>query len=132
MRKWKLVSGVGVAIVAAWLAVTNLAYAGEFTCSVGWLGDTDCGLPTFTLRTGESLKIEVDSIQNDGKDVGDPATFTVQDAKKNKAIRTLVVAARTSASWKYEGQVSPLDVRLRVNHPAMETIVVRGRYTITK
>lgn len=121
-----------MAIVAAWLAVTNLAYADEFTCNVGWVGNTECGLPTLTLRSGETLKIEVDSIQNDGKDVGGLATFAVLDAKKNKAIRTLSVAPRSSALWKYEGTESPLEVRLRVNHDAMKIIVVRGRYTITK
>jgi hypothetical protein len=34
-----LLSGVGIAMVGAWLAVTNSAYDDEFPCALLWSGD---------------------------------------------------------------------------------------------
>ncbi len=133
MRTLNLLSGMGVAIVAAWLAVTNLAYADEFTCEIPWSGGTHCGLPKFDIPPQATLTIEVYSIQKDGKDTGGPVSFTVQDAnRENVKVHTIDVGPRTSSSWKYDGKEKPLTAQLYVNHADVAKIVVRGRYTVTK
>lgn len=133
MRTFHLISGVGVAIVAAWLAVTNLAYADEFTCTIPWSGGTYCSLPKFNIPPQAILTIEVYSLQKDGKDIGGPVSFTVQDANRdNLKVHTINVDPRNSTSWKYDSKETPLTAQLYVNHGDTSTLVVRGRYTVTK
>lgn len=131
MRTWKLISGVGVAIVAAWLAVTNLAYAAEFACVVPWSGDTDCAWPNMTIPARGVLVIEVYTIQVDGKDIDGPAEFTVMDTNKNNVtVHKMFVGARSTGTWMYESTEAPLVAKVRVNHPKLSSVVVRGRYSI--
>lgn len=133
MRNLNLLSGVGVAIVAAWLAVTNLAYATEFTCTVPWSGDTDCQLEKFTIRPGEKLQFEVYSVQEDGKDLSVEVKFKIQDANKNNVtVDEVHVKPRTTVIWPYPNKENPLVAQLRVNVDQYSTIVVRGRYQVTK
>lgn len=135
MRTLNLISGVGVAIVAAWLAVTNLAYAAEFACKVPWSGDTDCGFPKFTIRPQESIKIEVYSVtkESDGSDVGKPATFKLQDANNGNAVITdLSIRAGASGIWQNKNKETDLIVQMRVNVEQGNDVIVRGRYDVTK
>lgn len=131
MRTWKLISGVGVAIVAAWLAVTNLAYAAELACRAPWSGDTDCQWPNITIPARGVLVIEVYTIQVDGKDIDRPAEFTIFDTNNNNVkVHTMFVGARSTGSWMYENTEAPLVAKVRVNHPQLSDVVVRGGYSI--
>jgi hypothetical protein len=132
MRTWKLISGVGVAIVAAWLAVTNLAYAGgEFTCVVPATGDTDCALPKISIPARGVFWVEVYTIQQDGKDQTGPASFKILDANNNNTyVHTVFVGARSTGSWMYESNVKELVAQVRVNYSDYKETVVRGRYII--
>lgn len=136
MRTLNLLSGVGVAIVGAWLAVTNLAEAGqEFACKVPWSGDTDCNWPKFSIRPQETIKIDVYSVQkeSDGADVGKPAIFTLKDANvDNATITDLTIRAGASGLWKNVNKETALTVQMRVNVQQGDTVIVRGRYDVTK
>jgi len=134
MRTLNLLSGVGVAIVAAWLAVTNLAYADEFTCVIPATGDTDCSLPKFSIPPQASLTIEVYSIRDDkGNNVDELIHFRVYDANQdNIIVGTIKQGLGTSLPWKYEGKEKPLTAQLRAYHEDYTKIIVRGRYTVTK
>ncbi len=133
MRTLNLLSGVGVAIVGAWLAVTNLAYADEFTCVVPWSGDTDCDLPKFSIPPQGLLTVEVYSIQdNDGNQPKEAALFKVYDANKEGVmVKDFSASARTTVTWKYESKEKALMAQLRVNHPQTARITIRGRYTVS-
>lgn len=133
MRTLNLLSGVGVAIVGAWLAVTNLAYAAEFTCRVPWTGKAPCAQP-FTVRPQEQVTIEVYSIQYeaDGKDVDLPAEFEFVDTSNQSVVGNLTVWSRTTSVWKNVNKETELHVQLRVNVEKNNNINVRGRYTVSK
>ncbi len=133
MRTLNLLSGVGVAIVAAWLAVTNLAYADEFTCVIPPTGDTDCGLNSITIPAVGVVTIEVYSIKNKstGKDLPESATFRILDTNKNnEQVGKLTVGAGTSSTWFYKSQLRLLVANIRVNHGDWTDVIVRGRLTI--
>jgi hypothetical protein len=135
MRTWKLISGVGVAIVAAWLAVTNLAHAAEFACVVPWTSDTDCGWSKFTIRPQELIKIEVYSVQkkSDGSNVGKPALFTIKDTNNGDAVITdMAINAGNTGSWKNTSKETAFVVQMRLNVKQGDDVVVRGRYDVTK
>jgi hypothetical protein len=131
MRTLNLLSGVGVAIVAAWLAVTNLAYADEFTCVIPATGDTDCGLNSIAIPARGVVTIYVDSIKKGGEDLKEPATFRILDTNKNnEEVASLTVSAGTSSRWIYPSNLRLLVANIRVNHGRWREVVVRGRYTI--
>lgn len=132
MRTLNLISGVGVAIVGAWLAVTNLAYAKtEFTCEVPWHGPTDECFPKLDIPARGVVTIEVYSIQEDGEDQTEPATFKILDTEHNNAVvTTFDVRARHSNTWIYESNLKLLVAKIRVNHPNKGKTIVRGNYSI--
>ena len=134
MRTLNLLSGVGVAIVAAWLAVTNLAYADEFTCVVPATGDTDCGLNDITIPPRGVVTIEVYTIKKkkkNGEDLKEKATFRILDTNKNnEEVASLTVGAGTSSTWIYPSNLRLLVVNIRVNHGVWSDVVVRGRLTV--
>ncbi len=135
MRSWNLLSAVGVAIVAAWLAVTNLAYAAEFSCRVPWYSGTDCGFPKFEIPAQGTLTIEVYSIrrEDDGSGVTDAATFYIYDAnKENMPVHHFSVSPGSTSTWKYDGKEAPLTATMRVNVDIKATLIVRGRYNASK
>ncbi len=126
-----LLSGIGVAIVAAWLAVTNLAYVDEFTCTVPWSGDTDCNWPKINIAPSEMLVFEVYSVQHDGKEVGETAWFKIQDANNNNVqVDEIPVSPRTTVIWSPPNKDTPLVAQLRLNVHVNKTMVVRGRYRV--
>jgi hypothetical protein len=134
MRTWSLLSGVGVAIVAAWLAVTNLAQAAEeFTCVIPWHGPTDSCFPTLKIPARGQVKIEVYTVQkkSSGEDVGGPVTFQILDTENNNVpVYTLYIPARSTGSWVYESSQKLLVAQIRTNHSLGNDVVVRGRYWV--
>lgn len=132
MRTLNLLSGVGVAIVGAWLAVTNLAHAGqEFTCAVPWYSSTTECFPTLNIPARGVVTIEVYTIQEDGDDVGGPATFQLLDTEnKDAEVHTFRISARERSTWIYESNVKMLVAKVRVNHSNNGRTIIRGNYSI--
>jgi hypothetical protein len=133
MRTWKLISGVGVAIVAAWLAVTNLAYAAtEFTCEVPWHGPIDTCFPKLDIPARGVVRIEVYTIRDkDGEDLKKPATFQILDTEnKDAVVTTFDIRPHQSSLWVYESSLKMLVAKIRVNHPNVGKTTIRGNYSI--
>jgi hypothetical protein len=131
MRSWNLLSAVGVAIVAAWLAVTNLAYAAEFTCIIPWHGSTDTCFPQLDIPARGLVEIEVYTVQLDGEDVGGDVQFKILDTEQyDIPVHVISIGARSTGRWRYESSEKLLKAKIRVNHPKIGNVVVRGRYAI--
>ena len=132
MRTLNLLSGVGIAIVGAWLAVTNLAEAQtEFTCAVPWDGPDDSCISELKIPARSVVSIEVYTIQKDGKDQDRPATFQLLDTEnKDAEVHLFTLGARSTGLWVYESNVKMLVAKVRVNHPNMSKTIIRGRYSV--
>jgi hypothetical protein len=133
-----LLSAVGVAVVAAWLAVTTLAQAAEFTCKVPWYTDTDCKLPKFSIPPGGKLTIEVYTVKKDGVDIfltkDRCPVFKILDVNNDdrllKALKEM--CAKTSQTYENPLKSTEQVVYLRVNVNQGNDIYIDGKYTVTK
>lgn len=135
MRTWNLISGVGVAIVAAWLAVTNLAYAAEFTCKVPWYTDTTCGIPKFSIPPDGNLTIEVYTVKKDGYDFTRVCpVFQIFDVNNGDRLLATLDDMCAGKSKTYHNPMKATEqiVSLRVNVKQGNDIDITGRYTVTK
>jgi hypothetical protein len=133
MRALNLISGVGIAIVATWLAVTNLAYgAHEFTCEVPWTGDAYTCFPKLEIPARGLVTISVDTIRGeDGEDLMDLAIFYIKDMEnKDAVVQTLEVRAHQSVSWRYESNVKLLVAKVHVNYSKSRKATIRGSYSV--
>jgi hypothetical protein len=135
MRNLNLLSAVGVAIVAAWLAVTTLAYADEFTCTIPWYKSTDCRLPKFSIPPGGKLTIEMYTVKKDGQDFTRTApVFQILDVNNNDTVMHTTPAIKPGTSHTYQNPLKTTEqiVSLRVTISQGNDIDITGKYTVTK
>ncbi len=135
MRNLNLLSGVGVAIVGAWLAVTSLAQAAEFSCTIPWYTDTDCGLPKLSIPPEGKLTIELYTVTKDGQDFTERCPFfQVLDVNNNniELTKPMKVCAKTAATYQNPMKTTEQIVSLRFNIKQGNNIHITGKYTVTK
>ncbi len=134
MRNLNLLSGLGVAIVGAWLAVTSLAHAAEFSCTIPWYTDTDCKLPKFSIPPEGKLRIEVYTVKKDGRDFSTPCpVFQIFDVNNdNRLVHTTEICAGAAETYQNPKKTTEQIVYLRVDIGEKSDIDITGRYTVTK
>ena len=135
MRTLNLLSGVGVTIVAAWLGVTSLAHAAEFSCTIPWYTSTDCDLPKFSIPPEGKLTVEMYTVTKDGRDFTRVCPFfQVLDVNNNniELTKPMEVCAKAATTYQNPMKTTEQIVSLRFNISQGNNIHITGKYTVTK
>jgi hypothetical protein len=135
MRNLNLLSAVGVAVVAAWLAVTTLAYADEFTCTIPWYKSTTCDLPKFSIPPGGKLTVELYTVKIRGRDFTQRCPFfQVFDVNNNniELTKPMEVCAKAAAIYENPLKTKEQIVYLRFTISQGNDVDITGKYTVTK